>query len=74
MSTFAVFESGTNRNLGEGKTEEEAYNKACDTLATAGSTTDRVSASMVEWDGSDMISHQVVLLPQWNGSHVTGQS
>ena len=74
MSTFAVFERGTNRCLGEGKTEEESYDKACDTLATAGVTADRVLSTIVEWVGGSVISHEVVLFPQWNGRHPTGQS
>jgi len=64
VSSFAVFERDTNRNLGEGKTEAEAYAKACETLATEGVTNDRVYASMVEYIRGDQDSHQVVLYPQ----------
>ena len=74
MSTFAVFEYGTGRNLGEGKTEQDAYDKACETLATEGVSNDRVYARMVEYVRGDQISNEVVLFPQWNGTHITGQS
>lgn len=74
MSTYAVFERNTNRNLGEGKTAQEAYDKACDTLSTAGVSNDRVYARMVEYVRGDQESHEVVLYPQWNGSHITGMS
>jgi hypothetical protein len=74
MSTYAVFERNTNRNLGEGKTAQEAYDKACETLAAAGVTNDRVYARMVEYVRGDQESHEVVLYPQWNGSHITGMS
>lgn len=63
MSSFAVFERDTNRNLGEGKTEEEAYKKACETLATEGVSNDRVYARMVEYIRGDQDSHEVVLYP-----------
>lgn len=74
MSLYAVFDRDTGKCLGEGKTEEEAYEKACDTLATAGVSNDRVYARMVEYIRGDQDSHEVVLYPQWNGSHLTGQS
>lgn len=73
MSTFAVF-SRDGKCLGEGKTEDEAYNVACETLATAGVTNDRVYATMVEYIRGDQDRHEVVLYPQWNGVHITGQS
>ena len=63
MSSFAVFERDTNRNLGEGKTQEEAYAKACETLATEGVSNDRVYARMVEYIRGDQDSHEVVLYP-----------
>jgi hypothetical protein len=74
MSTYAVFERNTNRNLGEGKTAQEAYDKACDTLATAGVTNDRVYARMVEYVRGDQESHEVVLYPQCEDAHPMGQS
>lgn len=73
MSTYAVFERNTNRNLGEGKTTQEAYDKACDTLATAGVTNDRVYATMVHWFRGDRESWEVCLFPNAD-EHPMGQS
>jgi hypothetical protein len=73
VSRFSVF-GYDGKCLGSGKSEEEAYEKACETLAAAGLSNDRVFARMVEYIRGDQDSHQVVLYPQWNGSHPTGQS
>ena len=74
MSAYAVFDRDTGKCLSEGKSEEEAYDKACQTLSTAGITNDRVYARMVQYIRGDQDSHEVVLYPQWNGSHPMGQS
>lgn len=73
MSTYAVFERGTDRNLGEGKTAQEAYDKACDTLATAGVTNDRVYARMVQYVRGDKESWEICLFPNAD-EHPMGQS
>jgi len=44
---FTVF-GNDGKCLGEGKSEEEAYEKSCETLVTDGLTNDRVCARMVE--------------------------
>ena len=63
MSSFAVFERWPGKCLGEGKTQDEAYSKACETLATAGVSDDRIYAEMVEYIGGDQDSSEVVLYP-----------
>ena len=64
MSSFAVFERWTGKCLGEGKTQDEAYSKACETLATAGVSDDRIYANMVEYNRGDQDSNEVVLYPR----------
>jgi hypothetical protein len=73
VSHFAVF-SNDGKCLGEGKTEEDAYVKACETLYTAGVSYDRVYARMVEYIRGDQDSHEVVLYPCPPDSHPMGQS
>lgn len=73
MSTFAIF-SRDGKCLSEGKSEQEAYDKACDTLAADGVTNDRVYARMVEYVRGDQESHEVVLYPQCEDEHPVGQS
>jgi hypothetical protein len=63
MSEVAVFEQDTNRNLGEGKSQEEAYTKACETLKREGRSNDRISATMVEWVRGDRESWTIFLYP-----------
>jgi hypothetical protein len=63
VSEFAVFERDTNRNLGEGKTQEEAYVKACATLKREGVSNDRIAATMVEWVHGDRESWAIFLYP-----------
>jgi len=73
VSHFAVFDEN-NRNLGAGKTEDEAVEKACETLAAAGAPKEWREATLIEWCRGDTISSACWLHPDWNGSHLTGQS
>jgi len=70
MSRFAVF-SNEGKCLGSGKTEDEAVEKACETLHTADGW---VQAHLVEYIRGDQDSSVCWLHPDWNGSHLTGVS
>lgn len=74
MSSYAVFDYATGKNLGEGKTQEDAVLAACETLATAGAEPKWVKANLVEFNANMNISCAVDLHPLWNGSHLTGMA
>lgn len=74
MSTYAVFDYATGKNLGEGKTQEDAVLAACETLATAGADPVWQMARLREYTRGDQIDSVVDIHPLWNGSHLTGQT
>jgi hypothetical protein len=74
VSTYAVFDYATGKNLGEGETEDDAVLAACETLATAGDRGGWRMARLREYARGDQIDSAVSIHPQWQGSHLTGQS